>query len=63
MDHRQMIRKFLEATAYGFSDILAVNYETQKFATKNGGKYRLSADGTVKRLAGPAVNLEDRMTL
>ena len=49
--------QFLEATGYGRSDILSLNYETRQFLTFNGGKYRVKKDGTIDHLGGP--NFED----
>jgi len=59
---RVLRHQFFEATGYGSNDILSLNYETHIFLTFNGGKYQL-VDGEVKYLAGPPVDVEDRMEL
>lgn len=56
-------RQFLDATGYGSSDILSLNYSTRTFLTRNGGCYRVEEDGVVTHLAGPAVDVDDRMEL
>ena len=53
---------FLALTGYGPDDLLAANPATRTFMTMNGGIYQLAADlKTVKRLKGPAINVEDRL--
>jgi hypothetical protein len=56
-------RQFLDATGYGSSDILSLNYSTRTFLTRNGGCYKVEEDGTVTHLAGPAVDVDDRFEL
>lgn len=59
---RALRHRFFEVTGYSSSDVLSLNYETGIFLTFNGGKYQL-VDGDVKYLAGPPVEMEDRMEL
>jgi hypothetical protein len=59
-DEQSNVRsQFFEATGYGPSDILSLNYSTREFLTKNGGHYRIVPDGIV-HLAGPPPAVEDR---
>ena len=51
--------QFFSATGYGPSDLLSLNYQSRDFLTRNGGRYRLSAEG-IQHLAGPPPALEDR---
>jgi len=59
---RLLRHRFFEATGYGSSDVLSLNYDTGIFLTFNGGKYQL-VDGEVKHLQGPPVDMEDRMEI
>ena len=58
-EQTQLRSQFFEATGYGPSDILSLNYSTREFLTTNGGHYRVVPDGIVQ-LAGPPAALEDR---
>lgn len=59
---RAIVHRFLEETGYGFSDLLSLNYGSQTFLTRNGGKYRI-VDGKVEHLSGPSTQVEDRFEL
>lgn len=59
----ELRRLFFEATGYGSSDLLSLNYSTRTFLTSNGGKYRVDEDGSISRIAGPSAEVEDRLTL
>jgi hypothetical protein len=54
--------QFLERTGYGSSDILSLNYGTGIFLMLNGGKYRV-IENDVEYIAGPPVDMEDRLEL
>lgn len=56
---RLALRSFLEQTGYGPSDILSLNYETNIFLTRGGGKYQLKKDRVI-RLAGPSADPTER---
>lgn len=58
-EQEELRTRFFELTGYGPSDVLALNYNTETFLTKNGGKYELSSEGIV-HLGGPPPALEDR---
>jgi hypothetical protein len=45
--------QFFEETGYGPSDVLSCSYTTRIFLTRNGGQYRVEADGSIYHLAGP----------
>lgn len=62
-DQERLKAEFFEATGYGSSDLLSLNYSTRTFLTTNGGKYQVGSNGSVIRLAGPPVDVEDRFTL
>jgi hypothetical protein len=55
-----LLEHFLFTAGYGRSDLLSLNYQTRIFLTRNGGKYRVEADGKIKRLAGPHWDPEER---
>jgi hypothetical protein len=57
---RRALMAFLEQTGYGPSDILSLNYETNIFLTRGGGKYQLK-NGRVVHLSGPSKDPEERM--
>lgn len=57
---RRSLRAFLEKSGYGPSDILSLNYETNIFLTRGGGKYKLQ-NHRVIRLAGPSADPEERI--
>ncbi len=59
-DEQSTLRsQFFEATGYGPSDILSLNYQYREFLTRNGGHYQLTTDDIV-HLAGPPPAIEDR---
>lgn len=58
-EQRELRSQFFEATGYGPSDILSLNYLHREFLTRNGGHYLFAADDIV-HLAGPPPALEDR---
>lgn len=58
---RELILAFCMDTGYGERDILAVNFATRMFMTKNGGKYHLQEDNHVKWIFGPPVEVEYRL--
>lgn len=51
---------FFKESGYGPSDLLSLNYDTRTFLTRNGGKYRVEASGSVTHLAGPPLEVEER---
>jgi hypothetical protein len=57
---RKLRSQFFNESGYGPEDVLALNYETGIFLTRNGGKYQLK-DGKFIRLEGPALEVEERM--
>lgn len=48
------IEKFLTASGFTESDVLAANEKSRQVVTNAGGKYRLTPKGRVLRLSGPA---------
>lgn len=58
-DQQLMKNIFFEHTGYGSEDLLAFNYATRVFFTKNGGKYRVEAQG-IEHLSGPPPDVADR---
>lgn len=52
--------EFFDLTGYGPSDLLSLNYETQTFLTRGGGKYQLE-DHQIIHLDGPDWNPNERM--
>jgi hypothetical protein len=51
--------QFFEATGYGPSDLLSINYANREFLTVNGGRYQFTGNELV-HIAGPSPALEDR---
>ena len=62
-DQADLRRQFLDATGYGSSDILSLNYSTRTFLTRNGGCYQVEEDGSITHLYGPAASVDDRFEL
>jgi hypothetical protein len=58
-EQASLMDAFLEATGYGNDDLLAYNFDTQVFLTRNGGKYQVDGE-SIKHLAGPAPDVSDR---
>jgi hypothetical protein len=58
---RALISQFLSRTGYGESEILALNFNTRSFYTRNGGRYRVEDSGSVTWISGPPVDPEDRL--
>lgn len=58
-EHSKFVARFLEATGYGSDDLLAYNFDTQIFLTRNGGKYQVTGEN-ITHLAGPAPDVSDR---
>lgn len=56
-----MLSSFLEEAGYSDDDILAVNHETRKIATTNGGLYRMSETGKIFHLRGPSPDPTERL--
>jgi hypothetical protein len=52
--------KFLELSGYADRDILAVNWKTSTFLTRNKGLYRMIGD-QILHLDGPSPDPEDRL--
>jgi hypothetical protein len=52
---------FLEMTGYCDADVLAWNFSTRKFLTRNGGVYILTEQGHIKHLEGPSPDPSDRL--
>lgn len=59
-EQNQLIEHFLEASGYGRSDLLAINYTTRTVMTLNGGIYRVRNSGSVAWVKGPALEPEER---
>jgi hypothetical protein len=53
--------QFLEKSGYSRNDLLAWNFATRRFMTKNGGQYELTEDGEILHFAGPSPDPEDRL--
>jgi len=51
--------RFFEATGYGPSDLLSLNYDSHEFLTMNGGRYKFTGRELI-HIAGPSPVLEDR---
>lgn len=56
-----LISAFLKQTGYGERDILALNFSTKIFMTRNGGRYHLQENQQVKWIEGPPVDAEYRL--
>jgi hypothetical protein len=52
--------KFLELSGYADRDILAVNWKTNTFLTRNKGLYRMIGE-SILHLDGPSPDPEDRL--
>jgi hypothetical protein len=60
-DADELRSQFLEKTGYARSDILAWNFFTRRFMTRNGGQYEMTEDGEINHIAGPSWDPEDRL--
>lgn len=60
-DRRRFLAAFMEDTEYGPSEILSYSLYTGQVLTRNGGKYRVDADGQVHQLAGPSADSSERL--
>ena len=60
-DSDGMRSHFLEKSGYSRNDLLAWNYATRRFMTKNGGRYELDDDGEIIHIAGPSSDPEERL--
>lgn len=60
LDQTRMVQRFLAGSGYGRQDILARNYRTGIFMTRNGGRYRVAPSGRVSWISGPALEPEER---
>ena len=59
-ERNQILSKFLELSGYGDHDILAINWKTSTFLTRNRGLYRMVGE-QILHLDGPSPDPEDRL--
>lgn len=59
-EQRHALVQFLRLTGYGPDDLLSLNYETNIFMTRGGGKYQLKKNKLI-HLAGPSPDADERM--
>jgi hypothetical protein len=58
--NRQAVIDFLYLSGYTANDILSLNYDTNTFLTRNGGKYQLKGKKII-HLEGPSADPTGRL--